>query len=151
MEPDIAVTKTTARCGVHGQRPTSISCYFIEVKRPSQPMVPLLDELLDLLEDDPWRDSQPFSADLSEVHRTLFDAKAKATARADAIREWLRSEQPCLFGRMAAKEQIQVCTLTERDLYLGEDYLRNLIAEYRLTWKRHGSLGEQHGFIILLV
>jgi hypothetical protein len=150
MASSVTDAEMNANVLVRAAQPASNFCYFIMIAKQSHSMLPPLDELLDSLEDDPWREEHPFSADLLEVHQKLFDAKNRS-AHSGAIRKWLQAEQPCLFGRMAAKDQIQLCILTDRDLYRGEGYVRDLIAESRLQWKRRGSRGEQHGFVIHLV
>jgi hypothetical protein len=113
-------------------------------------MLKTIDQLLDDLVADPWRQSQPFSADMAKVHAVLFDP-TKIRQHQQIVLDWVKREQPCLFGRMAADEQIEICILTERDIYRGEEYVKSVMAAHRLQWKRQGSVGKQHGFIISLV
>jgi hypothetical protein len=110
-----------------------------------------LDELLDQLPVDGWRQLHPFSADMEPCQSRLFDPTTSRREKADALLEWLGSKaQPCLFGRMAAKKGwLSVCVLTEGDVAKGDDHVRQTIQEHRRTWKEEALSGGKHGFIIL--
>lgn len=47
---------------------------------------------------DPWRDDHPFSNDMAERHRILFDPASSRDEMAEALAAWLGDRQPCLFG-----------------------------------------------------
>lgn len=110
-------------------------------------------DLLDGLSTDQWRQQNPFSSDMEDCHRLLFDPASSRHDKADALLGWIGSKaQPCLFGRMAAKNGwLSVCILTETDLARGDDYVRQVIQDHRRTWKRDALSGKKHGFIILAV
>src|SRR6266478_9114864 len=107
-----------------------------------------LDDLLDALESDPWREAQRFSPDIENAHTVLFAPVKSRAEQAEALAEWLKQSQPCLFGRMAAKSQIAYCILKEADLFKGEAHVRDFIHQSRRVWRRNGFRGKQHGFVI---
>lgn len=116
--------------------------------------MPRLDisELVDRLAPDPWRQQMDFSPDIAACHDVLFASGVSRSRMADALTRWLRSEQPCLFGRMeATKRRLAFCVLTENDLYRGDDHIRGRICEERTDWKRRALQGLSHGFIIAAV
>jgi hypothetical protein len=108
-------------------------------------------DLFDALEADPWRAEQPFSREIEDAHAVLFDPLASKERRAEALAEWLKEHQPCLFGRMAAKAEIAYSVVTEADVLKGEEHVRDIIQLSRRVWKRNGLLGRQHGFVISLM
>jgi hypothetical protein len=110
-----------------------------------------LDELLEQLPPDRWRQANTFSADMEPCQSRLFDPTASRQEKADALTDWLGSKaQPCLFGRMAARKGwLSVCVLTEGDFAKGDEYVRRTIQEHRQSWKREALSGGRHGFIIL--
>ncbi len=111
--------------------------------------------IADLIEDlpqDTWRDANPFSPDMQACHDVLFRAGSTRAEMAEALDSWLASQQPCLFGRMEAKQQrLAYCLLTENDLERGDDHVRARIQEDRDAWRRRARIGESHGFIILAI
>ena len=110
-----------------------------------------LEDLLDALEPDDWRTANPFSPDIEDAHAALFNPRASRAEQAEVLAEWLKKNQPCLFGRMAAKTQIAYCILTEADLLKGEDRVRDIIQQSRLVWRREALLGKKHAFVIELI
>jgi hypothetical protein len=110
-------------------------------------------DLLDALNADRWRQENPFSPDMEDCQQRLFDPTNSRQEKADTLLAWLGSpNQPCLFGRMAAKKGwLSVCILTETELARGDDYVRQVIQEHRRTWKREALSGKRHGFIISAV
>ncbi len=112
----------------------------------------MLSDLLDNLAEDPWRQENPFSAPVAECHDVLFRKGASRAEMAQALNKWLATEQPCLFGRMEAKQgRLAYSLLTENDLYRGDDHVRTRIEEDRAAWKRQALYGGSHGFIIVAV
>ncbi len=112
----------------------------------------IIGDLIEDLPQDPWRESHPFSADVQTCHDVLFRAGSSRAEMAAALDSWLAPEQPCLFGRMEAKQhRLAYCLLTENDLERGDDHVRARIQEDRDVWKRRATGGESHGFIILAI
>jgi hypothetical protein len=101
---------------------------------------------------DPWRKDNPFSADVAECHRILFDASRSRSDRIAALSTWLAQNQPCLFGRLEAKQnRLAFCMLTENDLERSDQEIRAKIQRERLDWKRSALAAESHGFLIAAV
>ncbi len=71
--------------------------------------------------------------------------------QAEALAEWLKQSQPCLFGRMAAKTQIAYCIRNEANVFKGEGHVREVIHQSRRIWLRNGFLGKQYAFVIALI
>lgn len=81
------------------------------------------------LERDSWRsDRRPFSPDMVRCHTILFDPRQTRRQKADAIASWLAESQPCLFGRMEAKQRrLAFCIITENDLERSDQAIRQQI------------------------
>jgi hypothetical protein len=99
---------------------------------------------------DNWRREHPFSPELSDAQRALFESRSDTEA-SDILTAWLSNHQPCLFGRIAAKEGLlRFCFLREADI--ADDHkVRNKIQLARTAWKRDAWDGHAHGFVIVLV
>jgi hypothetical protein len=99
---------------------------------------------------DSVRQTLPFSNDLRAASSDIWAAKDDADA-AQALRTWLTSHQPCLFGRIAAKNNLlSYCIVSETDLARGDDWVFGKIQNARLGWRQEAVRGEKHGFILLL-
>ena len=61
-------------------------------------------ELYQRLERDPWRTR--FSEDIESVHRVILQQGVSDAAIEKAINGWLGEDQPCLFGKIAAKQNL---------------------------------------------
>ncbi len=109
-------------------------------------------DLIDQLEFDEWRNKNPFTAEIAECHAVLFDESKTRLEKAAALNDWLAEHQPCLFGRMEARQRrLPICLLTENDLVRSDLEIRSKIAEERTGWKRLASTGKSHGFLIVAV
>ena len=109
-------------------------------------------ELLSRLTPDPWRASVGFSADVETANQRLFNPKASETDRIAALSEWLQKDQPCLFGRIAARAGfLSHCVLGESDLLSSDEVIREKIQAARRAWTRDGFGGKKNGFIIFAV
>src|SRR5690554_4481603 len=110
----------------------------------------MIRDLLDDLTEDPWRQEHPFSEPMRACQNVLFRAGASRAEKEQALNNWLSStEQPCLFGRMEARQgRIAYCLLTENDFQQGDDHVRARIQEDRYAWKQRAFDGRSHGFII---
>jgi hypothetical protein len=109
-------------------------------------------ELFPQLVPDPWRSENPFSPEVQECQKTLFDPRRSRADKVKALSLWLHDHQPCLFARKAASDNsLSFCLLTEHDIAKGDDHLRDTIQLHRKVWKDEALSGQKHGFIILLV
>ena len=81
-----------------------------------------------------------FSPDISATQAILFNPKYTRQAKITAYRDWLESNQPCVFGRVAAKNKnIFVCLLEESEILRmqnGDKDLTDTIQDHRQAWKR---------------
>jgi hypothetical protein len=105
--------------------------------------------LHDRLEPDPWRLVQPLSERMAEHSRQIWAAESMEVAER-SVCDWLRSQQPCLFGRKAAKEHTTVCVLRESDIYQGDDHCREVIETWRSKWHQLALEGKRHSFLVML-
>jgi len=104
------------------------------------------------LRPDAWRTSSGFSGDLEIAHKELFKDGQSESNRIQILNDWLQTEQPCLFGRAAAKlGALSYCVLTASDLRQSDDAIFDKIQECRLQWTREAFEGKKSGFIIWLV
>jgi hypothetical protein len=107
--------------------------------------------------EDALRRRSSFSEDIEAVHAILFSSKYDKRRKIRAYRKWLETSpnQPCVFGRVAAKNKNVFICLIEEDEILGmrngDDDLRDTIQDYRQAWKRHALDGFMSSFVILLV
>src|SRR5213595_1289590 len=107
----------------------------------------MIRELLDALTEDTGRRERPFSGDMAACHEVLFRPGVSRAEMEVALNAWLVKEQPCLFGRMEARQRRLVyCLLTENDLQRGDDHVRARIERDRAVWKDRARKGESHGF-----
>jgi hypothetical protein len=111
-----------------------------------------LARLLAKLTTDSWRATSPFSPEVAECHRVMFDKTSTTRDIESCLSGWLQKHQPCLFGRIAAKVGLlSYCILTEEDLKEGDERVRAKIQETRTEWTRQGFQGRKSGFVILVV
>jgi hypothetical protein len=65
-----------------------------------------ISDLVARLQPDPWRlGDRPFSQGVALCHEVLFDNQRSRREKADALAAWLAEFQPCLFGRMEARQR----------------------------------------------
>lgn len=111
-----------------------------------------LAQLYAQLTKDAWRDDHPFSDDILEVNGILHFPFTRESERREALENWMQGnqQQPCLFGRLAAKRDgIMICFLTTEEILQSDDAVRAKIQEARTLWKRRALRGEpRHGFIL---
>lgn len=109
-------------------------------------------DLIAQLEPDPWRTANPFSPELVECHQVLFDGARSRGEKIGALTAWLAQHQPCLFGRMEARQnRLEFCLLTENDLERSDQEIRDRVQRERTAWKRNALAGISHGFVIVAV
>jgi len=104
---------------------------------------------------DALRARTPFSEDIEATNAILFNAKYSKRTKIRAYRRWLEQSQPCVFGRVAAKNKnVFICLLEEHELLAmkgGDIDLRDTLQDYRQVWKRHALEGLVSSFVILVV
>jgi len=106
---------------------------------------------------DTFRQTTPFSRDITSTNAVLFDPRYNNRAKVSAYRNWLETapNQPCVFGRVAAKNKnIFICLLEEDEILRmprGDEDLASVIQDYRQAWKRHALDALSSSFVIVLV
>jgi hypothetical protein len=94
---------------------------------------------------DTFRSRRPFTEDVEATHAVLFNPKYSKRRKIAAYRKWLEINQPCVFGRVAAKNKnVFICLLEEEEILRmkkGDDDLHDTIQDYRQVWKRHALEG----------
>jgi hypothetical protein len=109
-----------------------------------------LREMLAALEADPWRQASPYSSDIADATVRLLAADRSAAER--LLCEWLAKNQPCLFGRIAARlGLLSFCILTEGDISAGDEHVRQTIQGSRLRWRALAYRGDKSGFVIIVL
>jgi len=108
-------------------------------------------DLLQRVTDDPWRAENPFSEDITNVHERMW-VEGPDSEIAAALGTWLAANQPCLFGRIAARlGQIHYCILTASDLAQPDSFILNKIQDARSQWTLNAYRGAASAFIIAAV
>lgn len=106
--------------------------------------------LMARLTPDPWRRDVGFSADIDEANNILFSPRTTDQESIQTIGQWLQQNQPCLFGRIAAKLGfIRYCILKESDLLLPDEVIEQKIQHARRRWLRDAFEGKTSNFIIV--
>jgi hypothetical protein len=116
-------------------------------------MVESISLLMEKLKTDPWRAEVGFS---DELKRTMYIGLRFKPGQEDevtrAFNDWIRKNQPCLFGRIAAKQcAITYCLISEEMLYGSEAEIETRIQEARLRWTQAGFEGKSSNFIIAVL
>lgn len=95
--------------------------------------------------EDLFRKKRQFSEDIEAVQAILFNPRYDKRRKIRAYRAWLELNQPCVFGRMAARNKnVFVCLIEEREILSmrnGDQDLRDTIQDHRQVWKRHALEG----------
>ncbi|WP_321911971.1 hypothetical protein [Burkholderia cepacia] len=94
-----------------------------------------------------------FGADIDSAHREMFEEGVSEDDAAGVFVNWAAKYQPCLFGRLGAKESkgvsYDICWLTSRDIEQGDLHLINKIQHARRAWKDRAAQGLASGFLIM--
>jgi hypothetical protein len=117
-------------------------------------------ELPGILDRLPQRDPHAsFGADIDAAHEVLLDPTATPAAKESVLRAWIQRSQPCLFGRLAAREgpgraapkglTLDIALIDEADLLRGDLHTAAAIRRARLRWKARASRGESSAFLIV--
>jgi hypothetical protein len=114
-------------------------------------MTSLISPLMELVQKDPWRNEGGFKPELSEALEIVHSPDAPNDLVVSTLNTWVSKYQPCLFGRIAAKQGlIAYCLLRDEDLTTDEQVERK-IQEARLAWKRLAIDGRASAFIVVLL
>lgn len=104
---------------------------------------------------DAMRAKTPFSEDIEATNAVLFNPKYSKRTKVRAYRKWLEQNQPCVFGRIAAKSQnVFICLLEEHEILAmkaGDGDLHDTLQDYRQVWKRYAFEGLVSSFVIVIV
>lgn len=119
-------------------------------------------DLYRALRKDEYRRKQPFSPDVMTAHDVLLDPFATETEKKRMLASWLQKpcradgpgHQPCLFGRIAARDAMHYCILDENVLVNSDAEIKMTLASSLRDWKRRSVDPDQslpaHGFMVLL-
>ena len=89
---------------------------------------------------DSFRKRRPFSESVEAVHAILFNSRYNKPRKITAYRKWLETEQPCVFGRVAAKQKrVFICLIEEQEV-LQWSVVTKICATLFRTIVRFGSV-----------
>ena len=109
-------------------------------------------QIIPELRRDAWREEVGFSADIAAAQIGMFAADAKSEKIESTLNDWLKANQPCIFGRAAATlGLISYCILTRADLDDSDDHIKSIIQQHRTQWTREAFHGNKSAFVILAV
>jgi hypothetical protein len=111
-----------------------------------------LAELHEAIQIDPWRERSGFSRDMEDFNSQFLESDVSDGNLHHALCRWLSSNQPCIFGRVAAAKQLLTTVfITARDIELGDAFVRDKIQMARTEWTKRGFIGDASGMIVLAV
>jgi hypothetical protein len=103
---------------------------------------------------DRFRSRRAFSVDVEAMHAVLFNPRYDRQAKIRAYRKWLETNQPCVFGRVAAaNKNVFICLIEENEILRmrrGDDDVMDTLQDHRQVWKRLALEGLTSSFVILL-
>jgi hypothetical protein len=107
-------------------------------------------ELFTQLKSDSWREKTGFSVDIEDAHQVLFSPSLTDANAVEVVGNWLQKNQPCVFGRIAAKFGfVSFCILTENDLLLSDEDIYEKIKAARFKFIREGFEGKKSNLLFL--
>jgi hypothetical protein len=107
--------------------------------------------LMGKLKPDPWRERVGFTPEMQAVLDLTLESKSEEEIKS-TLRGWIRTQQPCLFGRIAAKrDAITFCLIPEEMLFDDEGQIKKHIQKERLEWTRAGFEGKSSNFVIAVL
>lgn len=110
-----------------------------------------IEALMSRIEPDPWRSKTGFSSEMRAALDVTLNSKSFEEIES-ALTAWIRKYQPCLFGRIAAKQSaITYCLITEEMLCGDEAKLKDHIREARRRWTAAGFDGASSNFVIAVL
>jgi hypothetical protein len=105
---------------------------------------------IDALVPDPWREAHPFALDLQATTTKILDTSQPIGYREAALKNWMTSYQPCLFGKFAsAKTLIDILLLDADCLAQSDAAIGRIIQEARGRWKARASTGARSAFVVV--
>jgi hypothetical protein len=117
------------------------------------------DSVIQLADLPVFEDGHSLGADIDAANAVLLDPEASRPDKEQALLKWLGRSQPCLFGRLAARDGAGpgaskglgffVCWLDEADLAAGADHVAQVIAQARRSWKDAAWRGRALAFLIV--
>ena len=134
---------------------------FVRFAPVTRLMSPKQSQLAELLLDirfrgpaDAMRSRRHFSADMQALHGILFNSDFDRQAKINEYRAWLEKNQPCVFGKTAAKNKnIYICLLEEDEILRmkgGDSDVEETLQDHRQVFKRLALEGRVSSFVILL-
>lgn len=107
----------------------------------------MIAELYQRLELDHGR--PPFSQDFQAVNDKILRCGSRSEIEAE-INKWLGTSQPCLFGKIAARQgHLRYCILTQEDLIKSDPEIRETIQVARTAWLNAAFDGLASGFVVV--
>jgi len=104
---------------------------------------------------DPFRKKHGFAKDMEAVHAIVFNPNRSRKEKIEQYRRWLTTNQPCVFGKVAAtNKNIFICLLEEHEVLRmphGDEDLRDTLQDFRQAWKRYALEGLSSSLVVLLV
>jgi hypothetical protein len=115
--------------------------------------MPNVNQLLNRLGGDTWRNSHPFSPDINMACEVLLNPYAREDERKTAIRAWLTKFQPCVFGQVAAQgDRLFMSVIDENLLKRGDKAIREKLRYDKRAWKQWSIGGRgKHGFLLAVL
>ncbi len=112
----------------------------------------ILAEWFEQLQTDDWRKEVGFTPDLQTATETTLAPGVPDETATAVLSAWLSKFQPCLFGRIAAKQGlINFCLLRDEDLLASDEVVSDKIRRAHLDWIRRGWNGEASAFMIAVL
>jgi hypothetical protein len=105
-----------------------------------------VNDLYSRLKGDAYRKTHPFSDDLREANELLHNPSAFEDEIAECLFAWCRTQQPCQFGKIAAKERrIHFCVLSDEAVarWPDQDVAAHIADDQRL-WKQRAAFDLDH-------
>ncbi|SCG40332.1 hypothetical protein [Micromonospora coxensis] len=100
-----------------------------------------------------------FGADIDAAHEVLLRPDSTEAQRRAALHRWLARSQPCLFGRLATRQDdgarasrglgMDVCWIDDDDLSRGLDAVTGKVQRARRRWKDRAVTGHSSAFLIM--
>lgn len=118
---------------------------------------PRLAELLDKLPQ--AATDTHFGDDIDAAHTVLLDPAAELTQKRRALDLWLSRSQPCLFGRLAARQHgsigaskglgYDLVWIDEEELTVNQDRAASKIQIARRRWKDRAETGDTSALLVI--
>lgn len=114
-----------------------------------------VNDLYTRLKGDRWRTQNPFSDDLRAANELLHNSSAFRDELTECLRKWCQFQQPCQFGKIAAKEgRIHFCVLPDEAVahWSDEDIGQHISADQKL-WKQRAAFdiaNATHSFVLVV-